>query len=147
MGVKSSTAEEKYVTHGINTNQMFKAVPERRGATSGLGLLGHCSAQVGDGFGFQAARFYPWRESNCTSEDKRTERGGEVGGGRPGLWPLPGGLWVVVLVYCLSALIFIKLWGQMQSDAMALLWKGGVLSTLGRESPASGMSPSLPLET
>lgn len=41
------------------------------------------------------------------------EKKSKVGGGRPGLWPLPGGLWVVVLVYCLSALIFIKLWGQM----------------------------------
>lgn len=57
-----------------------------------------------------------------------------VGGGRLGFWPSPGGLWVAVWVYCLSAVIFIKLWGQMQSDAMALLWKGGVLSTLGRES-------------
>ena len=87
-------------------------------------------------------------ESNCTGEDERTEGEREVGGGgRPGLWPLPGGLWVVVLVYCLSALIFIKLWGQMQSDAMALLWKGGVPSALGRERPACGMSPSRPLET
>lgn len=101
---------------------------------------------MGDGFGFQP-EVYPSRELNCTSEDKKTEREREVGGGRPGLWPLPGGLWVVVLVYCLSALIFIKLWGQMQLDAMALLWKGGGLSALGRESPAFGMSPSLPLET
>ncbi len=55
VGVKSSTASERYVMHGINTIQMFKAFPsaERRGATSGLWLLGHCSVQVGDGFAFQ----------------------------------------------------------------------------------------------
>lgn len=48
---------------------------------------------------------------------------------------------MVVLVYCLSALIFIKLWGQMQSDAMALLWKGGVPSTLGRKKPCLWNEP------
>lgn len=48
------------------------------------------------------------------------------------MWPLPQGLWVAVLVYCLSAVIFIKLWGQMQSDAMALLWKVGLPTTLRR---------------
>lgn len=35
----------------------------------------------------------------------------------------------IVLVYCLSAVIFIQLWGQIQLDAMALLWKGGLQST------------------
>lgn len=39
--------------------------------------------------------------------------------------PLPGGLWVIVLVYCLSTRIFIKLWGRIKSDAVALLWKIG----------------------
>lgn len=55
VGVKSGTASEKYVMHGTNTIQMFKVFPsaERRGATSGLWLLGHCSVQVGDGLGFQ----------------------------------------------------------------------------------------------
>ncbi len=145
VGVKSGSALEKYVTHSINTTRMFKAFlsAERRGATSGLWLLSHCLAQVGDGFGFQP-EVCLWRESNCRSEDERTERDREAGGGRPGWRRLPRALWVVVLVYCLSALIFIKLWGQMQSDAMALLWKGGVPSTLGRESSAL---PLQPLET
>ena len=119
---------EKYVTHKASTQlKCSKHSPSaaRSGATSGLGLLGHCSAQVGDGFGFQRERE---RDSKCTSEDERTARGRERGGRRcrPRLWPLPGGLWVVVLVYCLSAVIFIKLWGQMQSDAVPLLWKGGL---------------------
>ena len=55
VGVKSSSASEKYVMHSIKTIEMFKAFPlaVRRGATSGLQLLSHCSVQVGDGFGFQ----------------------------------------------------------------------------------------------
>lgn len=52
------------------------------------------------------------------------------------MWPLPTGLWVAVLVYCLSAVIFIKLWGQMKSDAMALLWKGGLAGALRRHRKA-----------
>lgn len=62
-------------------------------------------------------KVYPQRERESPSVRVRIrgqrEKKSKVGGGRPGLWPLPGGLWVVVLVYCLSALIFIKLWGQM----------------------------------
>lgn len=60
VGVKTSTATEKYAMHRINTIQMFKAfrLAERRGATSGLWFFSHCSVQVGDGFGFQA-EVYP----------------------------------------------------------------------------------------
>lgn len=63
------------------------------------------------------------RDSETARAGIRRQRGGR---GRAGLCPLPPGSWVVVLVYCLSGLIFIKLWGQTQSDAAALLWRGGV---------------------
>lgn len=59
------------------------------------------------------------------TEERRAEEVGQ------GCGHLPGGLWAVMLVYCLSALIFIKLWGQMQSDAVALLWKGGWSNAVG----------------
>lgn len=53
-------------------------------------------------------------------------------------------MWVVVLVYRPSALIFIKLWGQMQSDTMALLWKGGGPQHPGEREPCFwNESPSL----
>lgn len=51
---------------------------------------------------------------------------------------------MVVLVYRPSALIFIKLWGQMQSDTMALLWKGGGPQHPGEREPCFwNESPSL----
>lgn len=57
----------------------------------------------------------------------RWEEAGIGGGGGCGLHLEACG--PIVLVYCLSAVIFIQLWGQIQSDAMALLWKGGLQST------------------
>lgn len=124
MGVKSSSVGYSGIhpTTATQLNGASKAF-RRHGATSGPGLRRHCPPQVGDGFWFST-----WSLSNCTSEDKRTESEGEEGGGGPGLWPSPagGGRWVVVLVYCLSAGIFIKLWGQMESDALPLLWRGGL---------------------
>lgn len=59
--------------------------------------------------------------------DMRTARWAEAGRGGSG--PHLQACGPIVLVYCLSEVIFIQLWGQMQSDAMALLWKGGRPST------------------
>lgn len=53
---------------------------------------------------------------------------------------------MVVLVYCLSV-IFIKLWGHILSDTVALLWKRAALSAVERESAAGRVNPSRSLET
>lgn len=103
-GCESSAAAEKYVIRGIGVVQMFKAFPLR-----GVELLpAIVRAQAGLGFPPQA----PSAET-VKVQNERTEVGGGGGGIRLGLCPLPGGSWVVVLVYCLSVLLFIKLWGQM----------------------------------
>lgn len=115
VGVKSSTASEKYVMHRINTIQTFKAFPsaKRRRATSGALTPQPLFWTSGRWFWFSTRCLSVERTKEHEQEPGHREWEREVGGGRPGLWPLPGGLWVVVLVYCLSALIFIKLWGQM----------------------------------
>lgn len=68
----------------------------RRGVEllQGARLLNHCSAQVGDGFSFQTPSSI--RADNQTAKVKIRGQAeeGEVGGGRPGWWPV--GLWVVV---------------------------------------------------
>lgn len=122
VGVKSSSVGYSGIhpTTATQLNGASKAF-RRHGATSGPGLRRHCPPQVGDGFWFST-----WSLSNCTSEDKRTESEGEEGGGEAGVVALACGRRVVVLVYCLSAGIFIKLWGQMESDALPLLWRGGL---------------------
>lgn len=51
--------------------------------------------------------------------DMRPARWEEAGRGGSG--PHLQACGPIVLVYCLSEVIFIQLWGQMQSDAMALL--------------------------
>lgn len=55
--------------------------------------------------------------------------------GRGGCGPHLEAYGPIVLVYCLSVVIFIQLWGQMQSDAMALLWKRGLTSTQRNKGP------------
>lgn len=81
VGVKSSSVGYSGIhpTTATQLNGASKAF-RRHGATSGPGLRRHCPPQVGDGFWFST-----WSLSNRTSEDKRTESEGGVGGGGAGV--------------------------------------------------------------